>query len=56
MDVLGAESNGTIWPTIETIGARGTHSDDEDEDEEVADELETPQNLQLLRIGVLYSS
>lgn len=54
MDVLGAESNGMIWPTIETIGARGTHSDDEDEDEEVADELETPQNLRLLRIGVLY--
>jgi hypothetical protein len=34
------------------VDAIGTRSDDEDEDEEVTDELETPQNLRLLRIGM----
>ena len=51
-DVLGLESNGVLWPSMEAVGARGAHSDDGDEDEEAADELETPQNLRLLRIGV----
>lgn len=48
---MGLESNGIIWPSLDSVGARGSHEEDEDEDEEVADELETSQNLRLLRIG-----
>lgn len=55
-DVLGSESNGIMWPNVDSIAVRGTQSDDEDEDEEVMDELETPQNLRLLRIGMSLNS
>ncbi|KAF8522178.1 nucleotide-diphospho-sugar transferase [Hysterangium stoloniferum] len=51
--LVGEGSEGFLWPTIGDSCVRNSevHSDDEDEDEEVRDELETPQNLRFLRIG-----
>ena len=50
--MLGAQSNGTMWPSVGVLrDAVGEPSDHDDDEEEAADELETPQNLKLLRIG-----
>jgi len=55
LELLGTESNGILWPSPGAlIRVHGPDDDDEDE-EEVTDELETPQNLRLLRIGVYIS-
>ena len=38
--MLGAQSNGTMWPSAGVLEP----SDHDDDEEEAADELETPQN------------
>jgi translation initiation factor eIF-2B subunit epsilon len=51
--LVGKGSVGFLWPNVGDSSVRDSevHSDDGDDDGEARDELETPQNLRLLRIG-----
>lgn len=46
---LGAKTNGTVWPSLDSLSHERDESDEEDE---VVDELEAPVNLRLLRLGM----